>query len=53
MNNFDVAGILLTYAERASKARDTKHLRKIIRGLKSELDLRKVKMEKRGFENGK
>ena len=29
MNNLDVAGILRTYAEKATKARDTKHLRDI------------------------
>ena len=46
MNNLDVAGILSTYALQASAAKDTKHLRNIIRDLKEELDLRKVKMSK-------
>lgn len=44
MNNLDVAGILRTYSEKARRAGDTKQLRKIIRELKDELDLRKIKM---------
>lgn len=47
MNNYDVAGILTTYALKASGARDTTHLRNIVRDLKAELDLRKVKMEEK------
>lgn len=51
MNNRDVAGVLQTYAEKASKARNTKHLREIITDLKHELDLRSIKMDKdRGDE---
>ncbi len=46
MNNLDVAGILQTYSEKASKARNTEHLREIIVDLKKELDLRKVVMKK-------
>ena len=45
MNNLDVAGILTTFALKAANARDTEHLRDIVRELKSDLDLRKVKME--------
>lgn len=45
MNNLDVAGQLRTYAEKAAKAKNTKQLKQIIRDLKEELDLRKVKME--------
>lgn len=45
MNNLDVAGILRTYSEKAAKSRNTKKLREIIRELKQELDLRKIKME--------
>lgn len=45
MNNLDVAGILRTYSEKAAKSKNTKQLKKIIRDLKEELDLRKVKME--------
>ena len=39
MNNLDVAGILSTYALKVQKARDTKHLRDIVRDPKSELDV--------------
>lgn len=44
MNNFDISGILKTYSEKAAKAKTTKQLRNILRDLKQELDLRKVKM---------
>lgn len=47
MNNFDVAGILRTYSEKAGLARNTKHLRKLIRECWEELDLRKIRMEDR------
>ena len=43
MNNYDVAGILHSYAEKAAKAQNTIQLRRIIRELKEELDLRKVR----------
>lgn len=43
MNNLDVAGILQTYSEKASNAKTTKQLRKIIAQLKQELDCRKVR----------
>ena len=42
MNNLDVSGILKTYSERAKLARNKEHLKKIIKDLKSELDLRKI-----------
>lgn len=45
MNNLDVSGILRTYSEKAAHIQDTKRLRKLIRDLKKELDLRKVNME--------
>ena len=45
MNNLDVAGILSTYALKASAAKTTKQLRKILMDLRSEIDLRKVRME--------
>ena len=48
MNNLDVAGLLRTYAEKARLARDTEHLRDILRELKKELDLRKVQMGEEG-----
>lgn len=44
MNNYDVAGILRTYSDKARHARNTKHLHSIIRQLKQELDLRKIQM---------
>lgn len=47
MNNLDVAGLLTTFSEKAGKARNTKQLRKIVRELKYELDLRKIKMEEK------
>lgn len=46
LNNLDVAGILRTYSEKARLARDTERLRNVVRELKQELDLRKIRMEK-------
>lgn len=43
MDNLDVAGILTTYAEKARRAQSKKQLKEIIRELKKELDLRKMK----------
>ena len=45
MNNLDVAGVLRTYSEKARLAKNTEQLRDVIRDLKQELDLRKIKME--------
>lgn len=45
MNNLDVAGVLRTYSEKARLAKNTEQLCDIIRDLKQELDLRKIKME--------
>ena len=42
MNNLDIAGMLMTYSEKARKARNKEHLKDIIRKLRKELDLRKV-----------
>lgn len=47
MNNFDVAGILRTYSEKAANANSTEKLREIVRELKQELDLRKVCINER------
>lgn len=47
MNQYDVAGILKTYAERAAKAQNTAQLKEIIRKVREELDLRKVKITER------
>ncbi len=51
MNNLDVAGILSTYALKVQKARDTKHLRDIVRDLKSELDFRSIRMTERNHKD--
>ena len=45
MNNLDVAGILMTYALKAKDTKNTYDLRDLIRELKQELDLRKVRVE--------
>lgn len=42
MNNLDVAGILMTYSEKARKAKNKKQLKEIIKDLKQEFDLRKI-----------
>ncbi|MCB6310082.1 hypothetical protein LI216_10195 [Mediterraneibacter glycyrrhizinilyticus] len=42
MNQYDVAGLLMTYSTKARYARDKEHLKDIIRELKQELDLRKI-----------
>lgn len=47
MNQYDVAGILKTYSEKCSKCSDTKRLKKLVKELKSELDLRKVKVDEK------
>lgn len=46
MNNYDVAGILTTYAHHARYAKNTEQLRDVVRRLKEELDLRKIRIEK-------
>ena len=45
MNNLDVAGILTTYSLKAKGTKNTEDLRDLIRDLKQELDLRKVRVE--------
>ena len=45
MNNLDVAGILMTYSLEANGTKNTEDLRDLIRDLKQELDLRKVRVE--------
>ena len=42
MNNLDVAGILMTYSEKARNAKNKKQLKEIIKDLKKEFDLRKI-----------
>lgn len=46
MNQFDVSGLLMTYSEKAKNATTTKQLKKIIKDLKEEFDLRKIKIER-------
>ena len=43
MNKLDIAGMLMTYSLKVSKITDREKLKEIIRDLKRELDLRKVK----------
>ena len=45
MNQYDVAGILTTYSAKARDAKNTEALKEILRDLRLELDLRKVKVE--------
>ena len=44
MNQYDVSGILMTYSEKAANAKTTKQLKIIIKDLKEELDLLKIKV---------
>lgn len=46
MNNYDVSGILMTYSQHARNCKNTEQLRDIVRRLKEELDLRKIRIEK-------
>lgn len=46
MTQYDVAGILQTYAAKAAKARDKKHLKEILKDLRREFDLRMLEIEK-------
>lgn len=43
MNNLDVSGLLTTYSEKCRKARDSEHLKEIIRDLKRELNSEEIK----------
>ena len=42
MSKYDVSGILMTYSLKAKDAMNAKHLEKIIRDLKDDLDMRKI-----------
>lgn len=44
MNQYDVAGILRSYAERTAKAVSTQQLRRIVKNLKEILDLRSIRV---------
>ncbi|GMQ59793.1 hypothetical protein AN1V17_41930 [Vallitalea sediminicola] len=43
MNNYDVAGLLKTYAEKCSNAYNDEELKKLIRDLKYELRYEEIK----------
>lgn len=48
MNNLDVAGLLMTYSGKCRKARNSEHLKEIIRDLKKELNsdvIKKLKID--------
>lgn len=45
MNQYDVSDTLRTFAEKARAANNEKELKDIIRELKKELDLRKIKYD--------
>lgn len=48
MNNLDVAGLLRTYSEKCRDARDSEHLKELVRDLKRELnaeEIRKLKVD--------
>ena len=42
MNKYDIAGTLSTYAQKVLLARNSKHIKEIIKELRKEIDLRKV-----------
>lgn len=50
MNQFDLSGIMQTYAERFRNARNRKQLLDIVDRLRSELDKRKIRFEGEKFE---
>lgn len=45
MTQYDVAGILKTYAEQATKVKTKEQLKKIIRNVREEFDLRQLEIE--------
>jgi len=42
MNELDVAGLLRTYSEKCANAYSTKHLKQLVRDLKSELSHQEI-----------
>ena len=46
MNNLDVSGLLRTYSEKCSKARNDEHLKDMVRELKKELSSEEIKKMK-------
>lgn len=47
MNQYDVAGELRTYAEKAAKAQTSEDLKDVIRKVREAFDLRKIQIEGR------
>lgn len=43
MNNLDVAGLLVTYSKKCVSARNSEHLKEIVRDLKKELNSEEIK----------
>lgn len=46
MNQYDLSGLLQSYSERVKDFKSEERLKDVIRELKKELDLRKIKLEK-------
>lgn len=47
MNQYDVSGLLITYSEKCKNARDSEHLKKLVRDLKVALNSKEImKMKK-------
>lgn len=42
MNQHDVSGLLMTYSMKCSKARDSDHLKELVRNLKRELNSKEI-----------
>ena len=42
MNKYDIAGLLMTYAEQISKCRNKEQVKKLVKRLREEIDLRQV-----------
>jgi hypothetical protein len=43
MNNLDVSGLLMTYSMKCKDARDSEHLKELVRDLKKELNSEEIK----------
>lgn len=48
MNQYDVSGLLITYSEKCRKARDSEHLKKLVRDLKRELNSKEISKMTKG-----
>ena len=42
MNQFDVSGLLMTYSMQCTKARDSRHLKELVRDLKRVLNSKEI-----------